>query len=74
MPPHEHKKIYPLKDYFFGVIREAGYLHLQGIKNQSINQSINQSTNQSMNQSINQSINQSVNESINQSIDQSVNE
>lgn len=29
-PPHEHKKIFPLKDFFYQNLRESGYLHIQG--------------------------------------------
>ena len=29
-PPHEHKKIFPLKDVFYYMLRETGYFHIQG--------------------------------------------
>lgn len=44
LPPREHKKIYPLKDYFFGQLREGGYQHIQGNKKQLVGQPINQWT------------------------------
>jgi hypothetical protein len=30
LPPKEHKKIFPLKDMFYKMLRESGYYHLQG--------------------------------------------